>query len=90
MAIYASDWLNVPVPSDLMDRVDYYHYGGHGYLCGTVFALIEERTADYMIQNRTSDLAQHFESEYGVDLDDRAGVIKQIQITNELMGESLD
>jgi hypothetical protein len=43
-----------------------------------------------MIQNRTSDLAQHFESEYGVDLDDRAGVIKQIQITNELMGESLD
>lgn len=90
MTIYADEYLGVFVPKHLMGECDYHSDGGHGYKIGSVYELYENETADYMIQNRTSDLAQHFESEYGIDLDDRAEVIRQIESINKRMGEMLD
>ena len=48
----ADDWLGVYIPSNLLGRVDYYSDGGHGYKCGSVFAMKHEETADYIMSNR--------------------------------------
>jgi hypothetical protein len=85
----ANDWLGVYVPNDLMERVDYHSDGGHGYICGSIFALKHEETADYITTNRNSELAKHFEDDGGIDLNDRAEVIKHIQYVNERMGEDI-
>jgi len=89
MTVYADDWLEVYIPSDLLDEVDYYSDGGHGYKCGSVFAMKHEETADYIINNQDSELAQYFVDDYGVDLNDRAEVIKRIDRLNVLMGEEI-
>ena len=85
----ANDWLGVYIPNNLLDRVDYYSDGGHGYKCGSVFAMKHEETADYIMSNRDSELAKHFEDDGGIDLDNRAEVIKHIQYVNESMGEEI-
>jgi hypothetical protein len=89
MTVYADDWLEVYIPSDLLDEVEYYSDGGHGYKCGSVFAMKHEETADYIINNQDSELAQYFVDDYGVDLNDRAEVIKRIDRLNVLMGEEI-
>jgi len=89
MAVYADDYLGVYIPSNLLDKVDYYSDGGHGYKCGSVFAMKHEETADYIINNQDSELAQYFVDDYGVDLNDRAEVIKRIDRLNVLMGEEI-
>jgi hypothetical protein len=85
----ANDYLGVYVPNDLMERVDYHSDGGHGYICGSIFALKHEETADYVTSNRNSELAKHFEDDGGIDLDNRSEVIKHIQYVNERMGEDI-
>ena len=85
----ANDWLGVYIPSNLLGRVDYYSDGGHGYKCGSVFAMKHEETADYIMSNRNSELAKHFEDDGGIDLDNRVEVIKHIQYVNEIMGEEI-
>jgi hypothetical protein len=52
MTVYADDWLEVYIPSELLDEVEYYSDGGHGYKCGSVFAMKHEETADYIMANR--------------------------------------
>ena len=89
MTVYADDWLEVYIPNDLLDEVEYYSDGGHGYKCGSVFAMKHEETADYIINNQDSELAQYFVDDYGVDLNDRAEVIKRIDRLNVLMGEEI-
>ncbi len=89
MTVYADDWLEVYIPSDLLDEVEYYSDGGHGYKCGSVFAMKHEETADYIMKNRDSELAQYFVDDYGVDLNDRAEVIKRIDRLNVSMGEEI-
>ena len=85
----ANDWLGVYIPSNLLGRVDYYSDGGHGYKCGSVYAMKHEETADYIMSNRNSELAKHFEDDGGIDLDNRGEVIKHIQYVNESMGEEI-
>jgi hypothetical protein len=89
MTVYADDWLEVYIPRDLLDEVEYYSDGGHGYKCGSVFAMKHEETADYIMNNQDSELAQNFVDEYGIDLNDRAEVIKHIDHLNVLMGEDI-
>jgi hypothetical protein len=79
MAVYADDWLGVYIPSNLLDKVDYYSDGGHGYICGSIFAM----------RNRDSELAKHFVEDGAVDLDNRAEVIKHIDYINRRMGEEI-
>ena len=85
----ANDWLGVYVPSNLMERVDYHSDGGHGYICGSIFAMRHEETADYITANRNSELAKHFVEDGGIDLDNRAEVIKHIDYVNNRMGEEI-
>ena len=85
----ADDWLGVYIPVNLLARVDYYSDGGHGYKCGSVYAMKHEETTDYIMSNRDSELAKHFENDGGIDLDNRAEVIKHIQYVNESMGEEI-
>jgi hypothetical protein len=85
----ADEWLEVEIPEDLMEEVEFYSDRGHGYKCGSVCELKVEQTADYIIQNRTSELAKHFEDEGGVDLDNLEAIIKQINYINERMGEEI-
>jgi hypothetical protein len=89
MAVYADDYLGVYVPNNLMERVDYHSDGGHGYICGSIFALMHEETADYIMANRDSELAKHFVEDGAVDLDNRAEVIKHINSINNWMGEDI-
>jgi len=85
----ADDYLGVYIPSNLLDKVDYYSDGGHGYICGSVFAMKHEETADYIMNNQDSELAKYFVDDYGVDLNDRAEVIKRIDRLNISMGEEI-
>jgi hypothetical protein len=85
----ADDWLGVYIPNKLLGRVDYYSDGGHGYKCGSVFAMKHEETANYIMSNRDSELAKHFADDGGIDLDNRGEVIKHIQYVNESMGEEI-
>ena len=89
MTVYADDWLEVYIPRDLLDEVEYYSDGGHGYKCGSVFAMKHEETADYIMANRDSELAKHFVEDGAVDLDNRAEVIKHIDYINTRMGEEI-
>ena len=83
----ADDWLGVYIPSNLLDKVDYYSDGGHGYKCGSIFAMMHEETADYIMSNRDSELAKQFVEDGAVDLDNRVEVIKHIDYINRWMGE---
>ena len=89
MTVYADDWLEVYIPRDLLDEVEYYSDGGHGYKCGSVFAMKHEETADYIMNNQDSELAKHFVEDGAVDLDNRAEVIKHIDYINNRMGEDI-
>ena len=89
MTVYADDWLEVYIPNDLLDEVEYYSDGGHGYKCGSVFAMKHEETADYIMANRDSELAKHFVEDGAVDLANRGEVIKHINSINNWMGEDI-
>ena len=85
----ADEWLEVEIPEELMEEVEFYSDRGHGYKCGSVYELRVEAVADYITANRESELAKHFEDEGGVDLDNREAIIKQINYINERMGEEI-
>ena len=89
MTVYADDWLEVYIPRDLLDEVEYHSDGGHGYKCGSVFAMKHEETANYIMNNRDSQLAKHFVDDGGIDLDNRTEVIKHIDYINRRMGEEI-
>jgi hypothetical protein len=89
MTVYADDWLELYIPRDLLDEVEYYSDGGHGYKCGSVFAMKHDETANYIMSNRDSQLAKHFVDDGGIDLDNRAEVIKHIDYINRRMGEDI-
>ena len=85
----ADEWLEVEIPEELMEEVDFYSDRGHGYKCGSVYELKVEQTADYVTANRESELAKHFEDEYGVDLNNREELTRYINYINERMGEEI-
>ena len=89
MTVYADDWLELYIPRDLLDEVEYYSDGGHGYKCGSVFAMKHDETANYIMSNRDSQLSKHFVDDGGIDLDNRAEVIKHIDYINRRMGEDI-
>jgi hypothetical protein len=89
MTVYADDWLEVYIPRDLLDEVEYYSDGGHGYKCGSVFAMKHDETANYIMSNRDSQLAKNFVDDGGIDLDNRVEVIKHIDYINRRMGEDI-
>ena len=85
----ADEWLEVEIPEELMEEVDFYSDRGHGYKCGSVYELKVEQTADYVTANRESELAKHFEDEYGVDLNNREELTRHINYINQRMGEEI-
>ena len=89
MAIRADEWLDVEIPEDLMEEVEYYSDRGHGYKCGSVYELRVEQTVDYIMANPTSELAKNCEEEYGEDITNREALIRHINYINQRMGEEI-
>jgi len=87
MTIRADEWLEVEMPEELMEEFEVCDDRGYGSVCGHIHELKPNQTADYISQNKTSELAKHFEDEYGVDLDNREELTRYINFINEQMGE---
>ncbi len=87
MTIRADEWLEVEIPEELMEEFEVCDDRGYGSVCGHIHELKPTQTADYISQNKTSELAKHFEDEYGVDLDNREELTRYINFINEQMGE---
>jgi len=85
----ADEWLEVEIPEDLMEEVEYYSDRGHGYKCGSVYELKVEQTVDYIMANPTSELAKNCEEEYGEDITNREALIRHINYINQRMGEEI-
>ncbi len=89
MTIRADEWLEVEIPEELMEEFEVCDDRGYGSVCGHIHELKPNQTADYISQNKTSELAKHFEDEYGVDLDNREELTRYINFINEQMGEEI-
>jgi predicted ATP-dependent protease len=89
MTIRADEWLEVEIPEELMEEVEYYSDRGHGYKCGSVYELKVEQTVDYIMANPTSELAKNCEEEYGEDITNREELTRHINWINEKMGEEI-
>jgi predicted ATP-dependent protease len=89
MTIRADEWLEVEIPEELMEEVEYYSDRGHGYKCGSVYELRVEQTVDYIMANPTSELAKNCEEEYGEDITNREALIRHINYINQRMGEEI-
>ncbi len=89
MTIRADEWLEVEIPEDLMEEVEYYSDRGHGYKCGSVYELKVEQTVDYIMANPTSEIAKNCEEEYGEDITNREELTRHINWINEKMGEDI-
>ena len=87
MTIRADEWLEVEMPEELMEEFEICDDRGYGSVCGHIHELKPNQTADYIIQNKTSELAKHFEDEYGVDLNNREELTRYINFINKQMGE---
>ena len=85
----ADEWLEVEIPEELMEEVEYYSDRGHGYKCGSVYELKVEQTVDYIMANPTSELAKNCEEEYGEDITNREALIRHINYINQRMGEEI-
>ena len=85
----ADEWLEVEIPEDLMEEVEFYSDRGHGYKCGSVYELRVEQTVDYIMANPTSELAKNCEEEYGEDITNREALIRHINYINQRMGEEI-
>ena len=85
----ADEWLEVEIPEDLMEEVEFYSDRGHGYKCGSVYELKVEQTVDYIMANPTSELAKNCEEEYGEDITNREALIRHINYINQRMGEEI-
>jgi len=85
----ADEWLEVEIPEELMEEVEYYSDRGHGYKCGSVYELKVEQTVDYIMANPTSELAKNCEEEYGEDITNREELTRHINWINEKMGEEI-
>ena len=89
MTIRADEWLEVEIPEELMEEVEYYSDRGHGYKCGSVYELKVEQTVDYIMANPISELAKNCEEEYGEDITNREALIRHINYINQRMGEEI-
>ena len=89
MAIRADEWLEVEIPEELMEEVEFYSDRGHGYKCGSVYELKVEQTVDYIMANPTSELAKNCEEEYGEDITNREELTRHINWINGKMGEDI-
>ena len=85
----ADEWLEVEIPEELMEEVEFYSDRGHGYKCGSVYELKVEQTVDYIMANPTSELAKNCEEEYGEDITNREDLTRHINWINEKMGEEI-
>ena len=85
----ADEWLEVEIPEELMEEVEFYSDRGHGYKCGSVYELKVEQTVDYIMANPTSELAKNCEEEYGEDITNREELTRHINWINQRMGEEI-
>ncbi len=85
----ADEWLEVDIPEELMEEVEYYSDRGHGYKCGSVCELKVEQTVDYIMANPTSELTKNCEEEYGEDITNREALTRHINYINQRMGEEI-
>ena len=87
MTIRADEWLDVYIPDELMEEFEVCDDRGYGSVCGHVYELKVEQTANYILANPTSELTKNCEDEYGVDITNREELVKHINYINERMGE---
>ena len=85
--IDVSDVLGIDIPAHLMDE---FQYGGDGSTVARVNELKPEQTADYIIANPTSEIAQHFADERGVDITNRRDIIASCNHINDRMADRID
>jgi len=83
----ASEYLEIDIPAHLMDEVE---CGGHGPIVARINELRPEETADYIITDPTSEIAQHFSNDIGVDITDRADIMAACVIINDRMADRID
>jgi hypothetical protein len=85
--IDVSDVLGIDIPDHLMDE---FQYGGDGSTVARVNELKPEQTADYIIANPTSEIAQHFADERGVDITNRKDIIASCNHINDRMADRIN
>jgi len=85
--IDVSEVLGIDIPAHLMDD---FQYGGDGSTVARINELKPEQTADYIIANPTSEIAQHFADECGVDITKRKDIIASCNHINDRMADRIN
>ena len=83
----ASEYLEIDIPAYLMIEQE---CGGYGPIVARINELRPEETADYIIADPTSEIAQHFSDDIGVDITDRADIMSACDIINTRMADRID
>jgi len=83
----ASEYLEIDIPAELMIEQE---YGGYGPIVARINELRPEETADYIITDPTSEIAQHFSNDIGIDITDRADIMAACVIINDRMADRID
>jgi len=83
----ASEYLEIDIPAHLMDEVE---CGGYGPIVARINELRPEETADFILTDPTSEIAQHFSNDIGVDITDRADIMAACVIINDRMADRID
>jgi len=83
----ASEYLEIDIPAYLMIEQE---YGGYGPIVARINELRPEETADFIIADPTSEIAQHFADDIGVDITDRADIMAACDIINTRMADRID
>ena len=87
MTIKSDEWLGVYIPADLMEAIEIdniFHLGGRSRW---IHVLKVRETADYIWDNRDSELAKNVEEEGDIDIDDHRDIVSYIKWINRMMGK---
>jgi len=85
--IDVSEVLGIDIPAHLMDEFEYH---GNYSIVARVNELKPEQTADYIIANPISEIAQHFADERGVDITNRKDIIASCNHINDRMADRIN
>ena len=83
----ASEEMGIEIEAYLMIEQE---YGGYGPIVARINELRPEETADYIITDPTSEIAQHFADDIGIDITDRADIMAACDIINTRMADRID
>ena len=83
----ASEEMGIEIEAYLMIEQE---YGGYGPIVARINELRPEETADFIITDPTSEIAQHFSNDIGVDITNRADIMAACVIINDRMADRID